>query len=264
MNGPFRPRYILPQELSAYGLPDPSAVPNIMTLVDRASALIDEHCGRTDGNGNGSLVYSTYIERLLLQASGRNILRVSFKPLVPISSDTLTTIQLSGSVKPNTFDTFATVNSIVRPDNTLSPIIGISGRYGYARRGQSMIYPDLNYGMNLLQVASFFGGPPGWTPIDATGVDWDRDSGELWIPAGIYMSQYTEIIVCYNSGYNPLQMPNPIKQATAMLVGNFLARPASGVKGVSIPGAMNVTLTDDLIDTTIDNMLMRFKNVIAY
>jgi hypothetical protein len=234
--------------------------------VDGASTLIDEYCGRTDGNGLGSLVYTTYVERLLLQARGRNIVRVSFKPMAVVTPQVVNTLQASGNVDDNNFWTGVRANTIVRPDTTLSPILGCSGRYGYPRRGEMAVYPDLNYGMNLLQVASFFGGPPGFTPIDVTAVDFDVQTGEIWMPAGIYMSQYTEVVLIYNSGYDPTRMPKAIKHACAALVRNMLARGGgtTGLKSIMGQGMVNVTFTDDLIDPTVQRWLQAYQNVIAY
>lgn len=280
VRGPFRPRFILPQEMPLYGLPSADDQPNILALVDAASTLIDQYCGRTDGNGQGSLVYTTYAERLLFQARGRNILRVSFKPMVVVDGTTVQELTASAnaalpvnwSSQPllytNSYWTGVQQNTIVRPDGSTSSILSASGRYGYARRNDFAVYPDLNYGMNLLQIASFFGGPPGFTPIDVTGIDWDRESqsGEIWVPAGIYMSQYTELVCVYNAGFDPRNMPGAIKIATSQVVRNFLAR-AGGVtalKSISGQGMVNYQLTDSDIDPTTASMLDAYRNVIAY
>lgn len=267
----FKPRFVFQDELADYDLPDVSQVTNIMSLVDAASVLVDEHCGRTDGNGNGSLVYTTYAERLLLQARNRNIVRATFKPVVSITPSTVNELAASGNAliaqkKRNVYFTGVQANTIVRPDSTLSPLLGCSGRYGYPRRSEMSIYPDLNYGMNALQVASWFGGPPAFTTIDASAIDVDPQTGELWLPAGLYMTQYTEVVVIYNSGYDPREMPEAIKVATAALVRNGLARAGftTNVRGISSPGAVSVTLTDSLIDDTIEKWLDKYKNIQAF
>ena len=72
----FQPRYIEVENLKAYGLPTEREQANIVNLVESASTLIDEYCGRQDTDGNGSLVYSTYEEQLYLP-SGRNLLRLT-------------------------------------------------------------------------------------------------------------------------------------------------------------------------------------------
>lgn len=277
--GPFTPRYILPTELSRYGLPDQSDQANILSLVDAASSLIDQYCGRTDGNGQGSLVYTTYAERILFQARNRNIVRVSFKPMVVVDQATVDALTAKANApvttpggdpltQTNYFWTGVQANTIVTPTTAVSPILGASGRYGYGRRLDQAVYPDLNYGINPLMIASFFGGPPTWTPINVASIDWDSEtqSGEVWVPAGLYMSQYTEMIIIYNSGYDPLNMPVAVKQSCAALVRNFLARAGgtTGVKSLQAAGTVNVMFSDELIDPTIERWLSPYKNIIAY
>lgn len=280
--GLFTPRFILPNEMTMYGLPDHNRQPNILSLVDAASSLIDVHCGRVDGIGQGSLVYSTYMERLLMQARGRNIVRVNFKPMSYVSVQVQQNLVASANNLPapanranssllnaNYFWTGVQANTTPItgvPGSTFSPIVGCSGRYGYARRSEWAIYPDLNYGMNVLQIASFFGGPPNWTPIDLTMSDFAVDTGEIWVPAGLYLGQYTEIVIIYNSGYDPLNMPRVIKHACAMLVRNFLSRGGgtTGLRSITAAGTANVSFSPDLIDTTIDRMLDPYKTVLGY
>ena len=275
--GGFRARFISAQELPLYGLPMADTQPNILALVDAASSLIDQYCGRTDGTGMGSLVYTTYVERLLLQAAGRNIVRASFKPQVAVPIETVQALSASANqpfpttnasplLNTNWFWTGCQANTIQRPDTSLSAIIGCSGRYGYARRSQFAVYPDLNYGMNPLMIASFFGGPPGFVPIDCSAIDFDPQTGEMWIPAGIWMSQYTEILVTYNSGYDPRNMPRAIKDATAALTRNMLARGGgtTGLRSIQGQGMVNFQMSESDIDPTIQTWLAPFKNVIAY
>jgi hypothetical protein len=255
-----------------------------LSLVDAASVFIDEYCGRIDGNGQGSLVYSTYQERVLLQARNRNIFRVTFKPMavVPpsvISLLTASATQVQGNdpFDVNWYYTGCQGNVVVSQSslpNTLSPILGASGRYGYPRRGEMAIYPDLNYGMNLLQVAAYFGGPPVFTTIDPTAIDFDPATGEVWVPAGLYMSQYTEVIISYNSGFSPiplpgtsaLPIPNAIKQACVGLIKNYLAQAGGtfGIKSIAAAGSVNYTFTDKDLDSTITRYLDNYKTIVAY
>ena len=110
--------------------------------------------------------------------------------------------------------------------------------------------------------SKLFRGPPSFTPIDVGMVDFDVRTGELWFPAGLYLSQYTEIICVYNSGFDPLRMPNAIRHATASLVRNLLSRGggATGLKSFSA-GRIRAEFTDDLIDVNIQNMLLAYKTV---
>jgi len=102
LRGPFQPRFLMQNETAGFGLPDGNRQPNILALVDGASTLIDQYCGRTDGWGQGSLIYSTYMERITLQARGRNITRVSFKPMVGIDANTVNTLMASANAPINT------------------------------------------------------------------------------------------------------------------------------------------------------------------
>jgi hypothetical protein len=262
---PYQPRFISQQELLSFGLPDVTQQPDILTVVDRASTFIDEYCARADVDGHGSLVWTTYTERLFLPV-GRNIFRVSFRPLATVDADTVNNLALSGSVpgQPNNVYTGVLPSAIVTSANTVSPVISCSGRYGYARRGQQQVYPDLNYAANVLQIASFFGGPPQFTNIDVKAIDFDARTGEMWVPAGLYLSQYTEVVIQYNSGFNPYAMPPAIKHATASLIRNLLSRGggATGLKGFQA-GRIRAEFTDDLIDVNIQNLLQAYRTVRA-
>lgn len=255
----FSPRYLLESELDYYGLPTVDVQPNIMSLVDGASSYIDEYCGKTDTDGNGSLCFTTYSERILLP-EGRNLFRVSFRPLAAVSVALQQQLAISGQ---NYYSGF-TPNTVVTAAGVLSPLLSASGRYGYARRGSQQVYPDLNYGANILQIASFFGGPPSWTPIDVSMCDYDIKNGEIWVPAGLYLSQYSEILITYNAGFNPLDLPASLKHATAALVRNLLGR-AGGTTGLKslTSGRVNAQFSDDLVDTTVDRWLTKFMTVIA-
>lgn len=254
----FQPQYILESELREYGLPLPSEKADIISLVKQASVLIDEHCGRMETDGNGSLVYSTYTERLTFP-SGRNVIRVSYSPLAAVPASTVNLLAASGGG----FYTGVQANTITTATGVLSPVISAKGRYGYGRRADSALYPDATYGMNLLQVASYFGGPPTFTDIDVSSIDFDTRTGELWIPAGIYLAQYTEIEISYNGGYDPRNMPRAIKFATAGIVKNAIAKVTTGVKSIQGAGKISILMEDHLIDETIERFLMNYKVTLA-
>lgn len=263
MSQAFQPEYITQQELEIFGLPDVDSQPNIMNMVDAASSLIDEYCGRTDGDGNGSLVYTTYSQRMLLP-EGRNVFRTMFRPLVGLSPSLANELSASGQ----NYYTGFTPNICSPPPYdqlALTAIVGCSGRYGYSRRGSQQVYPDLNYGANILQIASFFGGPPQFTGIDLKQIDVDPITGEVWVPAGLYLAQYTEVFIQYNSGFDPRDMPKSIKHACAALCKNFLSRGGgtTGMKSFSV-WRVSGTFTDDMIDPTVERLLRPYSTVLAY
>jgi hypothetical protein len=279
LRGPFSPRFILQRETAQYGLPAGDKNPGILWFIDLASQLIDSHCGRTDGWGQGSLVYSTYMERIPMQAAGRNVVRVAFKPMIGVDASTVNMLQASANLPINedlnpllgtnwywTGVQASTISNPQIPGNTLSPVLGCSGRYGYTRRNAFGNYPDLNYGINPLMIASFFGGPPGFTPINVANIDVVGDVGELWVPAGLYLAQYTEIVVVYNSGFHPLYLPSPLKKATAMVVKNMLSRGGgvTALRSLNVSGTANVNFGPEVIDENVDNLLDPFKTLIAF
>lgn len=290
VRGPFSPRFILPNELTQYGFPDANRQPNILSIVDAASISIDTYCGRLDSEGNGSLVYSTYMERLLMQARNQNVVRVNFKPLVSIPASVVNNLSASANfigVNPatqqqikavssnplmmtNYYWTGCQANTVAVtnvPGSTLTPFLGASGRYGGSVRGpNNMVWPDPNYGVNIITLAAFFGGPPIWTPIDISMIDFDPQTGEIWIPSGIWLGRYSEIVVIYNSGFDPLNMPRAIKQATAMLIRNFLSRGGgtTGLRSITTSGTANISFMPELIDEHIQNVLSPFTNLICY
>jgi len=256
----FQPRYITEQELAQFGLPDVDSQPNIMSFVDGASSLIDAYCGRTDGDGNGSLVYTTYSHRVLLP-EGRNIFRCMFRPMAAPDVTVKQSLAASGQY----YDTGFFPSTIYTKGLGLSPIIGASGRYAYSRRGSQQVYPDLNYGANVLQIASFFGGPPQFTPIDVSMIDFDPKTAECWVPAGLYLAQYTEVAITYNAGYDPRDMPKNIKHACAALIRNFMSKGGgtTGMKSFSV-WRVQGEFTEDLIDATVARWLQPYTTVIAY
>lgn len=273
----FQPAYIFPSEYTAFGLPPspttlaPGAIapqPDIDYLVQMASTTIDEHCGRVDGDGNGSLVYTTYQERLLFQAPGRNLTLLPMKPVSAVSTATIASLMALDAASGGFFYTGCLPNTqYLNFTGQLSAIIACSGRYGYVRRDQSQTYPDLNALINPQNLISLFGGPPPWIAVDLSNLDYDPKTGEIWIPAGLQLQRYSEILITYNSGYDPRYMPRSIKQACANITKNLMLR--GGVTGIQAQSlgraAFNVTMTPGgIIDPDTERLLRSFVAVRAY
>lgn len=260
----FQPQFIYAGELSQYGLPSVSDEPTILAKIQSASAMIDQYCGRQDVNGNGSLVWTTYTERIFLP-EGRNIARVAYRPMVAIPLTTFNAYQVSAGQGIQAAVSLAVSgnNQTASDGVTLSPFISLAGRYGYGRRGQQQVYPDLNYGANILQIASYFGGPPQFTPIAVSNTDFNPNNGEFWCPAGLYLSAYTEVEATYNSGFPPNALPSAIKQACAMLVQNYLSTPASNLTSFGVGSVHHTFFQQGLIDLSIQRLLDPYKTVLA-
>lgn len=268
---PFTPRFIFEEELSYYGLPTPQRVPEIMSMIDMASSLIDEECGRFDGDGAGSLVYSTYIQRIL-KPQQRNLIYLPMKPMVAVDQSTVATLSgmAASGTTTNNWYTGVMPNFTYQINGVdLSAIISASGRYGYTRQDRSNAYPDLFALINPINLVTIFGGPAPWVSVDVGNIDYDKKTGECWIPAGLQLQAYSEILILYNSGYNPLKMPPIIKSICASVVKNMMLRGNSTTSMMSMrlgggKSGASATFSQTLIDPTLDRMLTPFKTVRAY
>lgn len=274
--GPFAPMFIFPSEYAFYGLPNSSQQPDIDNIVQTASGQIDVFCARVDGDGNGSLVYTTYMQRLMAQSPGRNLALLPIKPLVSLQDTDVSQLQdyatdpvyqasLGLSVTGNYFYTGALPSMNTLSDGRLSAILGASGRYTYQRRDTYPLQNDPMGIINPLNAITLFGGPPPWVPIDMVNLDYDEKTGEMWYAAGQWMERYTEIVVQYTTGFNPIQLPALIKRATAAAVKNLLGMGggATGIKSFKGAGA-SVEFQADALDLNIQRMLEPFVAMRTY
>jgi hypothetical protein len=265
---PFCPQYIFPWELESFGLPTPDVVPDILNLVQFASAAIDESCGRLDGDGCGSLVYTTYVQRLLLQTRNRNLVQIPIKPIVAVPASTVAALQTLAATSGNFYFTGVQAStSVSQLTGQLTGLIAASGRYGYTRQDMSIAYPDLFAFINPLNLVTLFGGPAPWVSIDITQTDFDPKTGEMWPPAGLQLQRYSEIILTYTSGFDPRAMPWQIKHVCASVVKNALAKGNATTAMTSLTlGRAGATAAfgPGLIDPVLDQMLTPFRVVRSY
>lgn len=268
--GPFIPQFIFENELNQYSLPSISDQKDIINLVQLASTIVDEECGRIDGDGSGSLVYTTYTQRVLFQTRNRNLVQLAMKPIVPVSSDVVAALTASGmaaSGNPQCYYTGVQANTLISGfTGSSTGLISASGRYGYSRQDMSVAYPDLFAFINPLNLITMFGGPAPFVPIDVTQCDYDPKTGEIWPPAGLQLQRYSEAIFIYNSGFDPRAMPNAIKFVTAALVKNALAK-GDGTTGLMSlrlgKSGANYEMYKDLLDPVLDRMLTPYKTIRA-
>lgn len=262
--GVFQPRYIFESELSKYGLGGSPDVQGMLSLVDTASISIDEYCGRTDGSGNGSLVYTTYQQRVLAEAPGRNIYYIPLRPLAAITAQTVAELQALDNSASGNYYTGVQPSINTLADGRLSAIISASGRYIPGRR-DNYGFSDLpSSQLNPFTTMTLFGGPPPWEALDMTNLDYDANTGQLWIAAGMYNYRYTEIIVRYNSGFDPRYIPVQIKKACAAAVKNLMAK-GTGTTGMrsfnSSKIGVSAEFDPDILDGNARRLLEAFTTV---
>lgn len=90
------------------------------------------------------------------------------------------------------------------------------GRYGYGRRSDQVKGQFAEF--NLMSTVQSFGGPPQWILFDSTQADIASSTGELWLPAGLLLSYFSEIRLRYVAGWTTSNLPGEIKQACAMII----------------------------------------------
>jgi len=280
--GVFTPQYILPltnqaglyTEYQTYGLPQPNDQPDIQNLITLSSLMIDEYCGRTDGDGNGSLVFTTYMERFKSQSIRRNLFLIPKRPLVAVSPATLDQLavldgwpnyqsvtQASGSYYTGCLPSINTLAS-----GQSSAIISASGRYAYGRRSDYGGSDAMGSFYAPLTLVTLAGGPAPWTPLDMVNLDYDPQTGSTWFAAGssILGYNYNEVVVQYISGYDPRYMPVQVKLACAAITKNLMAK-GSGTTGMNTftmgKSGITATFSPDVIDSNVQRLLAAFVSI---
>lgn len=122
------------------------------------------------------------------------------------------------------------------------------GRYSYGRRNQQE--QGYYYDLNLLSTMAAFGGPPAWTSFTIPASSLNPDTGDLWVPAGVLLSYYTEVKIRYVAGWSATGLPPQIKIACAEIVRALQAAPMG--PQIRRFGAGKLT-TERFADTVMDD-----------
>lgn len=132
------------------------------------------------------------------------------------------------------------------------------GRYGYSRRGGSNNYTLNEY--NLLAVMTQFGGPPIWENIDLSHTDFNQETGQVWLPAGIMLAYYSEARMCYLAGFTASSIPDIIKLAAANIINSQLASPLNGnLKLIKAGDTQMERFLDTVLDSDTRLMLKSYR-----
>jgi hypothetical protein len=113
-------------------------------------------------------------------------------------------------------------------------ILSLQGRYGYGRRSDQIA--GRFESENLLAMVQSFGGAPPWVSINPYDAAISPRTGEVYIPAGILLSSYSEARIRYVAGYPESQIPEPVKMATKVCVDGLIAME-------DVPGSVKVYKT---------------------
>lgn len=265
----FQPRFVLDTEYALYGLPSVTCNPDITGLVLLASTMIDAYCGRTDGDGSGSLVYTTYKERLMSQSIRRNIFYIPKRPLIAITQQTIDELTALDTAASGFYYTGCLPSTTTLGDGRLSSIIGASGRYTHGRRDNYASNDAYQQFLAPMALTTLSGGPASWQALDLVNLDYSEKSGEAWLATGssILGYNYNEVILEYNSGYDPRNIPKMLKHATSAMCKNLMAK-GSGTTGMksfnSSKSGVTAEFDADIIDGNVQRMLEAFVSVRAY
>lgn len=267
----YIPMFVYPWEYGQFGLPDNTKEPDIDFLVQMASTAIDEHCGRQDGDGQGSLVFTTYQQRILAEAIDRNIYYIPHRPLAVVTQETVDALTQLNAVSGAYFYTgcLPAINKL--RDGSFSAIISASGRQTYGRRGNAR---GGNYFGSITGVVQPNGqiglsnGPSDWSPLDMSNLDYDPKTGEVWFAdSSIFYVNYGEVVITYNSGYDPRKIPRMLKMATAAVTKNLMAM-GTGTTGMrtfsSNRAGVSAQFDPNIIDSNIQNLLQTFVTTRHY
>ena len=136
------------------------------------------------------------------------------------------------------------------PPGAQTPFVLVRGRHGLLR--------GLN-AASLAEKLAPFGGPPEWVNLVPTQVDYNAETGELWLPAGIFGVAYSEVELTYTAGY--AAPPEAVKLACAQIIRNVESYPAANVKAALLDRLQLEYFEGSLLDEDIRRLLAPYVAV---
>jgi hypothetical protein len=101
-------------------------------------------------------------------------------------------------------------------------IISAAGRYSYGRRDRRALN-QVNF--DYLAAIAVFGSPPRFTEIDVDQIEYYPPTGEMWLPTGFFLINYTQLQIRYMAGFT--QIPDRAKAAMAEIINTICAKGVS-------------------------------------
>lgn len=146
--------------------------------------------------------------------------------------------------------TRATFTPLVVPQGAQTPFVLLRARHGILRGPNAA---------SLAEMLTPFGGPPEWITLDPAQVDYNADTGELWLPAGIFGAPYSEVELTYTAGY--AEPPEAVKLACAQIIRNAESHPAANVQSAQLDHLQLDYFAGSLLDDDIRRLLAPFVAV---
>jgi hypothetical protein len=104
----------------------------------------------------------------------------------------------------------------------VTKILSAAGRYSYGRRDRRSLN-QVNF--DYLAAIAVFGSPPRFQEINVDQIEFHSPTGELWLPTGFFLINYTQVQIKYQAGFT--QIPNRIKMAMAEIINTICAKGVS-------------------------------------
>jgi hypothetical protein len=146
--------------------------------------------------------------------------------------------------------TRVTYTPLAAAQGATSPFIGVRVRIALPRGPNAA---------TLAEMLAPFGGPPAWVDLDASQVDYNAATGEIWLPAGLFGNSYSEAELTYTAGYT--EAPDSVKLACAQMIRNIESHPAANVRAAQLDQLQLEYFTGSLLDDDVRRLLAPFVAV---
>jgi hypothetical protein len=140
--------------------------------------------------------------------------------------------------------TRATYTPLLAVTPATTPFVTVRARHGNGRGPNAL---------TLAEMIAPFGGPPPWIDLDATRVDYNAATGDIWLPAGIFGIPYTEVELAYTAGY--AQPPEAVKLACAQIIRNVESHPVACVRAAQLDRLQLEYFAGSLLDEDVRRLL---------
>lgn len=143
--------------------------------------------------------------------------------------------------------TRATFTPLAIPEGSTTPFLLVRVRHGIPRGPNAQ---------TLAEMVAPFGGPPAWVELDPNNVDFHAATGEVWLPASLFGSSYTEVELTYTAGH--AQVPEAVKLACAQIIRNIESHPAANVRTALLDRLQLEYFAGSLLDDDVRRLLAPF------
>lgn len=138
-------------------------------------------------------------------------------------------------------------------------MVAVQGRYAYGRRSQQQagVFAE----PSILASVQAFGGPPVWYPVNVADVSVSSAAGEVWIPPGALVANFSDVRMRYVAGYPATGLPGIVKTVCAALVQQIQEAPelAGNVKSYQSGGTKIERFADSMLDAQSQSQLASFQ-----